>query len=83
MEPATKEDVLHLEKLMDARFKTVDQKFENVATKQEVAKIAQDVAVIKSIMENEKSNRRWLVGTSIGAATVIGSISGAFIKFIP
>ncbi len=76
MEPATKEDVLHLEKLMDARF-------ENVATKQEVAKIAQDVAVIKSIMENEKSNRRWLVGTSIGAATVIGSILGAFIKFIP
>ena len=89
MEPATKEDVLHLEKF-------VDQKFELVATKKEVAEIARDVAVIREAIsgvnekisglnekiDSGKSDRRWLAGISLSASGVLALILGLFIKFI-
>ena len=80
MEPATKED---LKELKNDLIQLMDARFEIVATKEEVAEIAKDVAVIKSIMETEKSNRRWLIGTSISWATLMAIILGAFIKFVP
>ncbi len=80
MEPATKED---LKELKNDLIQLVDARFEIVATKEEVAEIAKDVAVIKSIMETEKSNRRWLIGTSISWANPMAIILGAFIKFVP
>ena len=60
---------------MDSKFEQMNLKFEQMdlkfATKEKVNEIGTDVAVIRNIMTNEKSNMRWLAGISISSAGVL------------